>query len=243
MQRKKEEIEKLKKQYPNGTRVRLLKMDALDPVPAGTIGVIDFVDDGGMIHMNWSNGQNMAIDPQEDRFEVLDMGKVVYVPKKFGNVFQGLKREEADFHIGVLKEQFQKEGEIRETTSVTAPLIQGEDGKFRADVKHRKKEKSQYQLPPEITSVIQGEDKLYQHSTYATWKYPNEIEFIRASAFTTMMYTVIGSIELEIQELEQEIQKKKQEIVNVQRNGVEVMKKLEEPVQDQIIDHDFKMNM
>lgn len=245
MQRKKEEIEKLKKQYPNGTRVRLLKMDAIDPVPAGTIGVIDFVDDGGMIHMDWSNGQNMAIDPQEDRFEVLDMGKVVYVPKKFGNVFQGLKREEADFHIGVLKEQFQKEGEIRETTSVTAPLIQGEDGKFRADVKHRKKEKSQYQLPPEITSVIQGEDKQYQHSTYATWKCPNEIDFIRASDFTTMTYTVIGSIELEIQALEKEIQKKQQEIVNVERNSAKVMKKLAEPVQDQNMDQDagIKMNL
>lgn len=88
MQRKKEEIEKLKKQYPNGTRVRLLKMDAFDPVPAGTIGVVDFVDDGGMIHMDWLNNQNMAIDPREDQFEILDMGKVVYVPKKFGNVFQ-----------------------------------------------------------------------------------------------------------------------------------------------------------
>lgn len=225
--------------------MRLIKMDALDSVPAGTIGVIDFVDDGGMIHMDWSNNQNMVIDPQEDRFEVLDMGKVVYVPKKFGNVFRGLKKEDADFHIGVLKEQFQKEGEIRETTSVTAPLIQGEDGKFRADVKHRKKETSQYQLPPEITSVIQGEDKQYRHLTYATWKCPNEIEFIRASDFTTMTYTVNGSIELEIQALEKEIQKKQQEIVNVERNSAEVMKKLAEPVQDQNMDQDagIKMNL
>lgn len=193
--------------------------------------------------MDWSNGQNMAIDPQEDRFEILDMGKVVYVPKKFGNVFQGLKRENADFHIGVLKEQFQKEGKIRETTSVTAPLIRGEDGKYHADTKRKVKEKSHYQLPPEITSVIQGEDGQYQHSTYASWKYPNEIEFIHASAFTATMYAVIDSIEREISDLEQEIQKKKQEIVNVQRNGAEVLKKLEEQVQDQVMDQNFKMNM
>lgn len=243
MQRKREEVEELKKQYPSGTRVRLLKMDALDPVPAGTIGIIDFVDDGGMIHMDWSNGQNMAIDPQEDQFEILDMGKVVYVPKKFGNVFQGLKREDADFHIGVLKEQFQKEGKIRETTSVTAPLIRGEDGQYHVDTKCKVKEKSQYQLPPEITSVIQGEDVQYQYSTYPTWKQPNEIEFIRASAFTATMYAVIDSIEREISDLEQEIQKKKQEIVNVQRNGAEVLKKLEEQVQDQVMDQNFKMNM
>ena len=59
------------------------------------------------------------------------------------------------------------------------------------------------------------------------------------------MYTVIGSIELEIQALEKEIQKKQQEIVNVERNGAEVMKQLEEPVQDQNMDQsaEIKMNL
>ena len=40
--------------YPPGTRILLLGMDdPHHPVPPGTRGTVDHVDDGGNIHMKW----------------------------------------------------------------------------------------------------------------------------------------------------------------------------------------------
>ena len=40
--------------YPPGTRILLLGMDdPHHPVPPGTRGTVDHVDDGGNIHMRW----------------------------------------------------------------------------------------------------------------------------------------------------------------------------------------------
>ena len=60
------------KQYPPGTRIRLLNMnDPLDPVPPGTCGTVECVDDAGQLHMDWDNGRALAVIPGEDNFEVL----------------------------------------------------------------------------------------------------------------------------------------------------------------------------
>ena len=59
-------------QYPPGTRIRLNSMsDPYSPVPSGTEGVVDLVDDAGSIHMKWDNGRTLAIVPGEDSFTVL----------------------------------------------------------------------------------------------------------------------------------------------------------------------------
>ena len=55
--------------FPPGTRVELIRMDdPYSPVPAGTRGTVDFLDDLGQIHMKWDNGRTLAIVPQRDRF-------------------------------------------------------------------------------------------------------------------------------------------------------------------------------
>ena len=46
-----------KKRYPAGTRILLNNMDDdLDPVPSGTRGTVDSVDDIGQIYMKWITG-------------------------------------------------------------------------------------------------------------------------------------------------------------------------------------------
>ena len=61
-----------KRNYPPGTRIRLLSMsDPIAPVPDGTTGTVDLVDDAGQIHMKWDNGRTLALIPGEDSFEVL----------------------------------------------------------------------------------------------------------------------------------------------------------------------------
>ena len=61
--------ERMQNQYPEGTRLLLNSMnDPYAPVPPGTRGTVDFVDDAGQIHMKWDNGRTLAIVPSEDDF-------------------------------------------------------------------------------------------------------------------------------------------------------------------------------
>ena len=62
-------IEITKTHYPKGTRIELINMnDPYAPVPSGTKGTVEFVDDMGQIHMKWDNGKTLALVPSEDRF-------------------------------------------------------------------------------------------------------------------------------------------------------------------------------
>jgi len=64
--------ERMQKTYPEGTRLILNSMnDPYAPVPPGTRGTVDFVDDAGQIHMKWDNGRTLAIVPSEDDFRKL----------------------------------------------------------------------------------------------------------------------------------------------------------------------------
>lgn len=66
------EADRWRKEYPPGTRIVLIDMnDPLAPVPPGTRGTVDLVDDIGQIHMHWDNGRTLAIVPQVDSFRRL----------------------------------------------------------------------------------------------------------------------------------------------------------------------------
>lgn len=61
-----------KEAYPPGTRVMLLSMeDPWAPVPSGTRGTVEVVDDIGQLHMKWDNGRTLALVPGEDSFRKL----------------------------------------------------------------------------------------------------------------------------------------------------------------------------
>ena len=63
----------IKKQYPAGTRIKLINMDdPWHPVEPGTEGTIQFVDDIGQIHMKWDNGRTLALVPGQDEFEIIN---------------------------------------------------------------------------------------------------------------------------------------------------------------------------
>lgn len=62
----------VKEQYPPGTCIRLIEMqDPYAPVPPGTEGEVDFIDDAAQIHMTWSNGRSLALIPGVDHFTVI----------------------------------------------------------------------------------------------------------------------------------------------------------------------------
>lgn len=63
----KEIIEKLRDQYPAGTRIELIEMDDVQAPPVGTKGTVMAVDDLGSILVNWDNGSGLSIAFGVDR--------------------------------------------------------------------------------------------------------------------------------------------------------------------------------
>ena len=71
-ERLRRQAQRYKESYPSGTRVMLLSMeDPWAPVPSGTRGTVELVDDIGQIQMKWDNGRSLAIVPGEDSFRKL----------------------------------------------------------------------------------------------------------------------------------------------------------------------------
>ncbi|HHX23536.1 MAG TPA: DUF4314 domain-containing protein [Thermoanaerobacterales bacterium] len=65
----KETVERIRRQYPPGTKVRLLRMDDAQAPPIGTIGEVQGVDDIGSLMVKWSNGSSLNVIYGEDLVE------------------------------------------------------------------------------------------------------------------------------------------------------------------------------
>lgn len=56
-----EEVLRIRKQYPAGTRVELVRMDDPQAPPIGTKGTVRGVDDIGSIMVAWDNGCGLSV--------------------------------------------------------------------------------------------------------------------------------------------------------------------------------------
>ena len=68
-----EYVDSIRKQFPAGTRIELLRMD--DPynkklVP-GCKGTVRFVDSAGTLQMEWDCGSSLGLIPGEDDFRII----------------------------------------------------------------------------------------------------------------------------------------------------------------------------
>lgn len=63
-----EQVERLRRQYPAGTRITLHSMDDPQAPPPGTKGTVAYVDDMGTIGIEWDNGSALSLIPGEDSF-------------------------------------------------------------------------------------------------------------------------------------------------------------------------------
>ncbi len=62
----KEQVERIRREYPVGTLVELMKMDDAQAPPVGTIGEVTGVDDTGSLLMAWRNGSGPNVIFGED---------------------------------------------------------------------------------------------------------------------------------------------------------------------------------
>ena len=69
---RKEILEKLRKQYPPGTRVELIRMEDIQAPPTGTQGTVIGVDDIGSIMVSWDNGSSLSVVYGEDSCRKLE---------------------------------------------------------------------------------------------------------------------------------------------------------------------------
>lgn len=61
------ELARLKKEYPEETRVELEMMDDPQAPPVGTLGTVCGVDDFGSLLVNWDTGSSLSIIYGVDR--------------------------------------------------------------------------------------------------------------------------------------------------------------------------------
>ena len=63
-------VEKVRKEYPTGTRVRLILInDPYTRLVSDDKGTVDSVDGIGTVHVNWDNGSRLGVACGEDLIE------------------------------------------------------------------------------------------------------------------------------------------------------------------------------
>ncbi|NLN26013.1 MAG: DUF4314 domain-containing protein [Bacteroidetes bacterium] len=67
-------VESIRKQYPKGTRVKLLHMnDTYSKLQYGDLGTVISVDDIGTIHVSWDKGGSLGVAFGEDLCEKIEL--------------------------------------------------------------------------------------------------------------------------------------------------------------------------
>jgi hypothetical protein len=62
----KEIVERIRREYPKGTRVELVRMEDIQAPPEGTLGTVLGVDDTGSLLMRWDTGSRLNVVYGED---------------------------------------------------------------------------------------------------------------------------------------------------------------------------------
>ena len=88
----KETVEGVRREYPIGTRVELVRMDDAQAPPVGTKGSVKSVDDTGSLLMRWDNGSGLNVVYGEDLVRKTPVVKTVC----YGRTQEWYSRAEAE---------------------------------------------------------------------------------------------------------------------------------------------------
>lgn len=88
----KEIVERIRREYPAGTRVELVRMDDVQAPPAGTLGTVIGVDDTASLLMRWDNGSGLNVVYGEDVVRKIPVVRTIC----YGKTDEWYSREEAE---------------------------------------------------------------------------------------------------------------------------------------------------
>lgn len=114
-------VEKIKNEYPSGTRVELVEMD--DPyrdIPVGMKGTVISVDDTGTIHVAWDNGCHLGVVYGEDSCKKLDAVTTICYGKE--EVWDD-RKEAVDFYLRAIAAS--EGSECERYTKIYTELLMG----------------------------------------------------------------------------------------------------------------------
>lgn len=116
----KETVDRIRREYPAGARVELVRMEDVQAPPVGTKGTVLGVDDTGSLLMRWDTGSGLNVVYGEDVVKKLDtVTTICYREKKVWDS----RKEAADFFLEAI---VGSEGaECERYTAIYTKLISG----------------------------------------------------------------------------------------------------------------------
>lgn len=113
-------VEQVRKEYPVGTRVELVRMDDSQAPPIGTKGTVRGVDDTASIMVAWDNGCGLNVVYGEDVCRKLDSVKINCCGKE--EIWDS-RKEAADFYFRAIAGS--EGSECERYTKIYAELLMG----------------------------------------------------------------------------------------------------------------------
>lgn len=117
----KETVERLRREYPAGTRVELVQMDDSQAPPIGTKGTVEGVDDTGSLLMKWDNGSGLNVVYGKDIVKKLDSVTTICYGET--EVWDS-RKEAADFFLRAIAGS--EGAECERYTTIYAKLVSDE---------------------------------------------------------------------------------------------------------------------
>lgn len=116
----KETVERIRREYPAGARVELVRMEDVQAPPVGTKGTVLGVDDTGSLLMRWDTGSGLNVVYGEDIVkELATVTTVCYGEKKVWDS----RKEAADFFLQAIAGT--EGAECERYTTIYTKLVSG----------------------------------------------------------------------------------------------------------------------
>jgi len=116
----KETVERIRREYPVGARVELVRMEDVQAPPVGTKGTVLGVDDTGSLLMRWDTGSGLNVVYGEDIVKKLaTVTTVCYGEKKVWDS----RKEAADFFLQAIAGT--EGAECERYTTIYTKLVSG----------------------------------------------------------------------------------------------------------------------
>ena len=116
----KETVERIRREYPAGARVELVRMEDVQAPPVGTKGTVLGVDDTGSLLMRWDTGSGLNVVYGEDIVKKLATVTTVCYGEK--NVWDS-RKEAADFFLQAIAGT--EGAECERYTTIYTKLVSG----------------------------------------------------------------------------------------------------------------------